>query len=513
MTHPATTLPPGWTSTRLGEVCLPVGKVMPPDSPDDEFTYLDISSIDNKAAQVVSPKSYAGKDAPSRARQMVRTGDVLFSTVRTYLRNIAIVTDDLDGAVASTGFCVVRQSSYLNPGLAFNFLQTDQFISDMNPLQRGTNYPAVRDEDVLGHSFPLPPLAEQHRVVAEIEKQLTRLDASVAALRRARANLKRYRASVLKDACEGRLVPTEASLARAEGREYEHAGRLLQRILEERRAHWEAKEGRRGKCPEPAAPDTSALPELPEGWVWSTADQVLLESPQNGLYKPKTQYGDGTPILRIDDFQDTFARGRESLQRLAVTDNECKVYGLHIGQLVINRVNSPSHLGKCLVVQPALLPAVFESNMMRLTTSAYIAVSYLAYYLRSPMGRQLLTSNAKWAVNQASINQTDVCTTSVALPPFAEQKRIVAEVERRLSVVQQSEDTIDANLRRAERLRQSVLKRAFEGKLVPQDPNDEPASVLLERIRAERDAAEASETQRGAGRRGRLRASKREEQA
>ena len=102
------------------------------------------------------------------------------------------------------------------------------------------------------HPLPLPPLAEQHRVVAEIEKQLTRLDASVAALRRARANLKRYRASVLKDACEGRLVPTEASLARAEGREYEHAGQLLQRILEERRARWESQEKRRGKYKEPA---------------------------------------------------------------------------------------------------------------------------------------------------------------------------------------------------------------------------------------------------------------------
>ena len=121
----------------------------------------------------------------------------------------------------------------------------------------------------------LPPLPEQHRIVAEIEKQFTRLDASVAALKRAQANLKRYRASVLKSACEGKLVATEADLARAEGRDYEPADRLLERILAERLALWEAQEQRRGKYKEPVPQDTSDLAELPEGWVWLLFDQAL----------------------------------------------------------------------------------------------------------------------------------------------------------------------------------------------------------------------------------------------
>ena len=123
-------------------------------------------------------------------------------------------------------------------------------------------------------TLPLPPFPEQRRIVAEIEKQFTRLDAAVAALRRTRANLKRYRASVLHAACSGELVPTEAELARAEGREYEPADVLLERILAERRARWEAQEKRRGKYQEPAAPDTSDLPTLPEGWVWVTLGQI-----------------------------------------------------------------------------------------------------------------------------------------------------------------------------------------------------------------------------------------------
>ncbi len=189
-------LPKGWASITLGEVCLPVKKVSPTQRPDELFTYLDIASIDNAQLRIVSPKTHLGKDAPSRARQRVKAGSVLFSTVRTYLKNIAMVPVELDGQIASTGFCVLSPSDQMNPGFVFYFVQHDEFVERVNPIQRGTSYPAVRDSDVLAQPFPLPPLAEQHRIVAEIEKQFTRLDASVTALKRVQANLKRYRAGV-----------------------------------------------------------------------------------------------------------------------------------------------------------------------------------------------------------------------------------------------------------------------------------------------------------------------------
>ena len=399
--------------------------------------------------------------------------------------------------VGPTNLCAVR--SCIGRGLAAIRTRTDMpsrfFLyalraseEELRSKSTGTTFQAIRGDDLRSHSIGLPPLPEQRRIVAEIEKQFTRLDAAEAALRRAEANLKRYRASVLKAACEGKLAPTEAELAEAEGRDYEHAEQLLERIRAERRARWASQEKRRGKYKEPVAPDTSDLPELPEGWAWATVDQLILKSPQNGIYKPKSLYGDGIPILRIEDYQDFHLKTYDQLQRLRITAEEASTYGLAANHLIINRVNSPSHLGKTLLVPDHFSPAVFESNMMRVIPSRFMVPPFLAHYLRSPEGRVRLTSHAKWAVNQASINQSDVCTTPVPVPPFHEQHRIIAEVERSLSIIQQSVTAVEASLKRVERLRQSILKQAFAGQLVPQDPDDEPVSVLLERIREERDA-------------------------
>ena len=137
-----------------------------------------------------------------------------------------------------------------------------------------TNISNISSSKLSGIPLKVPPLPEQRRIVAEIEKQFTRLDASVAALKRVQANLKRYRASVLKAACEGKLVPTEAELAQSEGRDYEPADRLLERILSERRVRWDSQEKRRGKYKEPVTPDTSDLPRLSEGWAWASLDML-----------------------------------------------------------------------------------------------------------------------------------------------------------------------------------------------------------------------------------------------
>ena len=361
---------------------------------------------------------------------------------------------------------------------------------NLGSLDRSTAIPGLSRIDYEEIRVSVPPLPEQSRIVAEIEKQFTRLDASVAALRRTEANLKRYRASVLRAACSGELVDTEAELACAEDREYEPADVLLERILVERRARWESQEKRRGKYKEPASPDTSDLPALPEGWVWATVDSLIIEPLSNGR-SVKTASG-GFPVLRLTALQDGQINQNE-FKAGAWTEQEAEPFLIREGDFFVSRGNGSIKLvGLGGIVGPVQAPVAYPDTLIRLRLHPDVALNFFAQVWNSATIRQQVESTARTTAGIHKVNQQDISMCTVPLPPLAEQHRIVAEVERRLSVTQQAETVVEASRQRAERLRQSILKRAFAGELVPQDPDDEPASVLLERIRAQREAERAA---------------------
>ena len=534
-------LPEGWICTTIGDITLPIEKVQPKYEPQSRFTYLDISSIDTSANTVVSPKTYTGGEAPSRARQLVRANDVLFSTVRPYLKNIALVPETAERQVASTGFAVLRGASGISQKYLFYYTLTDRFIKNIGEYQRGTSYPAVRDSDVRAQAIPLAPTAEQFRIVAEIEKHFSRLDAVETLLRRVRTKLRRYKASVLKAACEGRLVITEAELARAEGRDYDPADKLLNRILAERRAHWEveqwgkeiekakqraAKAARKStgrplkhsgklateeweniakseynkylpnndywkrKYEEPVSPDKQDLPELPVGWCWASIEQ-LVKSIQYGHTASAIMESVGPKFLRITDIQDGQVNW-DTVPYCECSQEEHLKYHLEPGDIVFARTGATT--GKSYLITDCP-DAVFASYLIRLRLSDLLDIKYLVLLLDSPIYWSQIMNVRKGSA-QPGVNATVLATLHIPLPPLAEQKRIARDVDRRISLVAELESMVETSLIRAERLRQSILKRAFEGTLVSQNPTDESAQALLERIHDEKEKVEQQGKQR-----------------
>lgn len=340
--------------------------------------------------------------------------------------------------------------------------------------------------------IPLPPLAEQRRIVAEIEKQFSRLDAAVEALKRAQGNLRRYRASVLKAACEGRLVPQDPN--------DEPASELLNRALTERRKRGEATHlatlsakttnGSRsfsGKTySEPLAPECRTSPSLPSGWICANLGELVELT--NGINFSASQKGTkGVPTI---DVLNMYGRGtRARLTGLYRVDFDCRDHQLlRDGDILFVRSSVKREgVGWTALVKGLQEPTTYCGFIIRARLqSDEISPDYLTYFFRSNAARQALVAHSS-QVTITNINHAILERFILPLPPLTEQHRIIAEIERRLSVVDALEVTVGSSLKRAERLRQSILKRAFEGKLVPQDPNDEPASVLLERIRAGRD--------------------------
>jgi len=378
----------------------------------------------DQVAHVKLPDRVEGK------RSLVRRGDLLITITGANVGKVAAVDFDIPEAYVSQSVCLVRLK---DPALA-QFVQLQLMTrrgdkSALEALAYGLGRPVLNLENIRSVPVLVGPAAAREVIVAEIEKQFSRLDEAAANLRRVQAQLGRYRDSLLSE-CFG------------------------------------------------DEPDC-ALADLIDG------------GPQNGLYLPKSAYGSGTPILRIDDYQTDWIRPVGELRVVAANESQVEAWALVAGDLIVNRVNSLSHLGKCVSVPESLAGALFESNMMRFRLSAKALPRYVELYLGSKLGKKRLVEKAKWAVNQASINQQDVLATPLPVPDLDQQRRIVAEIDRRLSIVRGVEAEVDANLKRAARLREAILQRAFAGELLASRPQPilPPKLTLIPGTTTLRDSA------------------------
>ncbi len=339
----------------------------------------------------------------------------------------------------------------------FGFYYAQTLKSWLYDESSATTLPIINKGKFQQAPFPLAPIGEQHEIVAEIEKQFSRLDEAVANLKRVKANLKRYKASVLKDAVEGRLVPTEAELARSEGRACETGGQMLKKVLDHR------KPAAKGKRREVSEPEIGDLAEAPEGWVWTTCDAAIDAIDAGASFKCVEQPPrDGEiGVLKVSAVSWGIYNEDES-KTCIDADRIEESYMVKPGDFLFSRANTIELVGACVIVGAVRKQLMLSDKTLRFKLSDCVLPNWLLVCLRSKFGRneieRLATGNQE---SMRNIGQERIRHIRMPLPPLSEQKRIVAETDHRLSLVRSVEVEVHVNIKRAQALRQSILRRAF----------------------------------------------------
>jgi len=480
-------LPKGWAATTLGELRQDLSKsIEPKANPDQEYELYSVPSFELR-----NPEITYGSDIGS-AKRTVQKDVVLLCKINPRINRVWVVGDHTPNAkIASTEWIPFFPLPGLNPRFLSYFMQRHEFRDYLatNVSGVGGSLMRVKSSTIEPYPFPLPPLNEQRRIVEKIEELFTNLDAGIQSMKQTQALLKSYRRSVLKAAVEGDLSREWREEYRDE---LEPASELLERILQERRGKFSGK-----KYKEPASPDTSKLPALPEGWVWATWGQVGIS--QNGRAFPSKEYSSsGIKLLRPGNLHaDGFVQWTDKNTRYMPEKwaEEYPSYLVGPRELVINLTAqslADEFLGRvCLTGGEE--HCLLNQRIARLTP-INVLPKYLLWMFKSHVFRRYVDS-----LNTGSLIQhmftSQIAEFALPLPTLDEQRILVEEVERRFSVVDNLEAAVEANLRQAEVLRQSIFEQAFSGELVPQDPDDEPASVLLERIGAERESVKPKSRQ------------------
>lgn len=501
-------LPEGWVETTIGDVTENRAPQIIP-AKDSYFTYIDISSIDNSSKKIVAPKKLQGDQAPNRARQSVTTNDILVSMTRPNLNAVAMVPDAIENSIASTGFDVLR-SVEIEPIWLFRHVCSEEFVREMTLLVQGALYPAIKSKDVRGYRIPVPPLKEQKRIVARIEKLQARSRRAREALKTIPDLLDQLRQSILAAAFRGDLTKEW----RTNHPDVEPASELLKRIRTERRKRWEESEldklkakgltgeklntefaKRRKQYKEPVPVNTADLPKLPEGWCWASIDE-LSDSLQYGSSSKSSNSG-RIPVLRMGNLQN----GEIDWSDLVYTSDEAEIqkYKLFQDTVLFNRTNSPELVGKTAIYRGEC-DAIFAGYLIRIKQVPQLLAEYINLMLNSPFIKELCVLVKSDAVSQSNINASKLAAFPIPLCSMEEQAALVSIAEPMLAETRKKRDDVPQILSALNNLDQSILSKAFRGELVHQDPSDEPASVLLERIRAARTIQQAKSKKSSVGR-------------
>jgi len=409
-----------WPRVSLRDVTIDVKSWNP--SAADEFTYVDISSIDNDLCEIVDAKRIPGAEAPSRARRPIRKGDVLFANVRTYLRNVALVPELTAPAVASTGFTLLRPKPELDPRYLYHLARSDLFINKVTPEQTGTHYPATSDRVVRDQEVPLPPLREQRAIVERIDGAESVRRSGATHLTAARQAIGRVRQTVLSAACSGRLT-----------------------------VDWRSGRGL-----------TDAEDGMPTGWELQTLESLAEDGVPvtYGIVKPGPEVPDGVPYVRQQDIDD----GTVLVEQLAHTSVEIaeryRRTSLCEGDVLLCIIRNL----RVAVVPAGIDGANITQGMVRIRPGLGVDGAYLAMYLESPAAQRWMHDRYV-GLAMPRINVRDARAIPVPLPPVEEQALIVERATSMLALATDVTLRLDAAERRVNGAAQAVLFKALRGEL------------------------------------------------
>ena len=496
-------LPKAWQLTTLGEAYQVIGGGTPSTADSD---YWDgdtpwITSADIEGVRQVNIRKHVTEKGIAESTTSKVPPKTLLVVTRVGLGKIAI---------AETSICFSQdlQGLIQNPKLIYPEFTLYLLSYELQILKfdgRGTTISGITKKQLKDLGFPLPPIAEQHRIVAKIEELFSELDKGIENLKTARAQLNVYRQALLKHAFEGQLT----AQWRAENQDkLETADALLKRIQQERTqryqqqlADWQTSGGSKPKAPKPlpslTADELAELPVLPEGWGWVKLGELTWSVKDGPHFSPK-YVEKGIPFIsggniRPDgvDFDKAKHISRELHEELS---KRCKP---EIGDVLYTKGGTTG---------------IARVNTFNVDFNVWVHVAVLKltsvvkpFYLQHALNSLFCYSQSQkytHGVGNQDLGLTRMVNIVLAICSVDEQEEVIKIIDDKMSVIDQLELTITTSLQQAEALRQSILKKAVSGQLVPQDPHDEPASALLARIKAERVTAKESPLPRQRSKRG-----------
>ena len=401
-------IPKGWEWCRLKELVFNHGQKVP----DKKFSYIDIGSIDNKKQKLNEKETLIeAKEAPSRARRIVCLNDIVYSTVRPYLHNMAIINKAFVAEpIASTGFAVLSCHDGLFNKYLFYYLMSPDFDEYANngDNAKGVAYPAINDEKLYKALVPLPPLAEQHRIVAKIEELMPLVEKYGAAQETLdewnQALPEKLKKSILQEAIQGKLVPQDPADEPA--------------IISSNH-----------KIPKKISSFDDYLFEIPDNWKWSqlfqVADVIGGYAFQSGDLKSST----GVRVIRISDITPK-GLSNKSVVRCSLKDVPNQ-YAIKSNDILIAMTGGT--VGKSLLLGYMSEPMYLNQRVAMIRASKDIEIEYLNLIIKSPLIQSII-SEVKNSTND-NISMADILGFPVPLPPLAEQRRIVAKIEELFGVI------------------------------------------------------------------------------